>query len=118
MEKKLPGVFIMKPGATKYLSDAYGHTLYVSAADQAGTASADPVSNCSGSCLSTFEPFHETNFSVVGSLLTADFGSFVQPGKASIQVAYKGMPLYRAATDLKSGDMTGTSVSGFTAAVP
>jgi hypothetical protein len=26
--------------------------------------------------------------------------------------------LYRAATDLKSGDMTGTTMAGFTAAVP
>lgn len=118
VEKKLPGVFIMKPGATRYLSDSSGHTLYVSAADQAGTAVSDPVSNCTGSCLSTFEPFHETNFSVVSSLLAADFGSFVPSGRNSIQVAYKGMPLYRAATDLKSGDLTGTSVSGFTAALP
>jgi len=118
VEKKPPGVFIMKPGSFKYLADSAGHTLYVSAADQAGTALTDPVSNCSGSCLSTFEPFHETNFSVVSSLLNADFGSFVRPGKNSIQVAYKGMPLYRAATDLKSGDMNGTAVSGFTAAVP
>ena len=39
-------------------------------------------------------------------------------GKGNVQVAYKGRPLYRAATDLKSGDMTGTSVSGFTAALP
>jgi predicted lipoprotein with Yx(FWY)xxD motif len=108
----------MKPGSFRYLSDASGHTLYVSSADQAGTASSDPVSNCTGSCLSTFEPFHEQNFSVVTSLLIADFGSFVRPGKGTIHVAYKGMPLYRAVTDLKSGDMNGTSVSGFTAALP
>ena len=118
VEKKPAGVFIMKPGSFRYLADSAGHTLYVSAADQPGTLLTDPVSNCSGSCLSTFEPFHETNFSVVSSLLTADFGSFVRPGKNSIQVAYKGMPLYRAATDLKSGDMNGTAVSGFTAALP
>jgi predicted lipoprotein with Yx(FWY)xxD motif len=118
VEKKLPGVFIMKPGSVKYLSDSAGHTLYVSAADTVGTVVTDPVSNCSGSCLATFEPFHETNFSVVSSLAIADFGSFVRPGRDTIQVAYKGMPLYRAATDLKSGDMTGTSVSGFTAALP
>jgi len=118
VEKKLPAVFIMKPGSFRYLSDASGHTLYVSAADVPGTASSDPVSNCTGSCRATFEPFREQNFSVVTSLLIADFGSFVQPGKGNVQVAYKGRPLYRAATDLKSGDMTGTSVSGFTAALP
>jgi predicted lipoprotein with Yx(FWY)xxD motif len=118
VEKKLPAVFIMKPGSFRYLADASGHTLYVSSADVPGTASSDPVSNCSGSCLATFEPFHEQNFSVVTSLQIADFGSFVRPGKGTVHVAYKGQPLYRAATDLKSGDMTGTSVSGFTAALP
>jgi len=118
VEKKLPAVFIMKPGSFRYLADSSGHTLYVSANDQAGTASSAPISNCTGTCLETFEPFHEHNFSVVTSLLIADFGSFVQPGKGTLQVAYKGMPLYRAITDLKSGDMNGTAVSGFTAAVP
>jgi predicted lipoprotein with Yx(FWY)xxD motif len=118
VEKKLPAVFIMKPGNLKYLGDVGGHTLYVSAEDQVGTATSDPVSNCTGSCLSTFEPFHEKNFSVVTSLLIADFSSFARPGTSVVQVAYKGMPLYRAITDLKSGDMNGTSVTGFTAAVP
>jgi len=118
VEKKLPAVFIMKPGTTRYLSDSSGHTLYVSANDQAGTASSSPVSNCAGSCLETFEPFHAQNFSVVTSLLIADFGSFVRSDKGNLQVAYKGMPLYRAITDLKSGDQNGTAVTGFTAAVP
>jgi predicted lipoprotein with Yx(FWY)xxD motif len=118
VEKKLPAVFIMKPGATRYLADDAGHTLYVSSADQAGTALSVPVSNCTGTCLETFEPFHAQNFSVVTSLLIADFGSFVRPGKGTIHVTYKGMPLYRAITDVKSGDQNGTAVSGFTAALP
>jgi predicted lipoprotein with Yx(FWY)xxD motif len=118
VEKKLPAVFIMKPGSTRYLSDEFGHTLYVSSADQAGTLLSPPVSNCTGSCLTTFEPFHPQNFSVVTSLLMADFGSIVLPGKGSPQITYKGMPLYRASTDLKSGDQNGTAVSGFTAALP
>jgi predicted lipoprotein with Yx(FWY)xxD motif len=118
VEKKPPGVNIMKPGTFRYLGDVSGHTLYVNAADQPGTAMTDPISNCSGECLATFEPFHEKNFSVVTSLLMADFSTFVRPGRSTIHVAYKGMPLYRAITDLKSGDMTGTSISGFTAALP
>jgi predicted lipoprotein with Yx(FWY)xxD motif len=117
-QQKPPGVVIMKVGSAKYLGDAEGHTLYVSAADQLGSASADPVSNCSGTCLASFEPFHEKNFSVVTSLLVSDFASFVRHGKGGLQVAYKGLPLYRAATDLKAGDMTGLLVGGFTAAVP
>lgn len=118
VEKKPPGVNIMRPGSFRYLGDVSGHTLYISSADQPGTASSDPVSNCTGTCLTTFEPFHEKNFSVVTSLLQADFSSFVRPGRSSIHIAYKGMPLYRAATDTKSGDMTGTATSGFTAALP
>jgi predicted lipoprotein with Yx(FWY)xxD motif len=116
---KLPGVVIMsKTGSPKYLGDRSGHTLYVSSADQAASGENPPVSACSGSCLSTFEPFHEENFSVVTSLAMADFGAFVPVGTGALQVTYKGMPLYRAATDLKSGDMTGTASAGFTAALP
>ncbi|HEX7454355.1 MAG TPA: hypothetical protein VF294_18815, partial [Polyangiaceae bacterium] len=118
-QQKPPGVVILsKTGSPKYLADRSGHTLYVSSADQAGSSDKDPVSACSGSCRSTFEPFHEENFSVVTSLAAADFGAFVPPGTGALHVTYKGMPLYRAATDLKSGDMNGTASAGFTAAMP
>jgi predicted lipoprotein with Yx(FWY)xxD motif len=118
-QQKPPGVVILsKTGAPKYLADGSGHTLYVSSADQAASGGKDPVSACSGSCRSTFEPFHEENFSVVTSLAAADFGAFVPVGTTALQVSYKGLPLYRAATDLKSGDMTGTASAGFTAAAP
>jgi predicted lipoprotein with Yx(FWY)xxD motif len=118
-QQKPPGVVILsKTGSPKYLADGSGHTLYVSSADQAGSSDKDPVSACSGSCRSTFEPFHEENFSVVTSLAAADFGAFVPLGTGALQVTYKGMPLYRAATDLKSGDMNGTASAGFTAAMP
>jgi predicted lipoprotein with Yx(FWY)xxD motif len=118
-QQKPAGVVILsKTGSPKYLADWSGHTLYVSSADQAASGDKDPVSACSGSCLSTFEPFHEENFSVVTSLATADFGAFVPPGTGALQVTYKGMPLYRAATDLKSGDTNGTASAGFTAAMP
>jgi predicted lipoprotein with Yx(FWY)xxD motif len=118
-QQKMPGVVILsKAGAPKYLADSSGHTLYVSSADQAASADKDPMSACSGSCRSTFEPFHQENFSVVTSLAAADFGAFVPVGAAALQVTYKGLPLYRAAADLKSGDMNGTATAGFTAAAP
>jgi predicted lipoprotein with Yx(FWY)xxD motif len=112
-----PSIVIMKAGATKYLADAAGRTLYVSAADQVGSADLDPVSNCTGECLQTFEGFNDKKLSPVSVLEPLDFSVFVQ-GAGKLQLAYKGMPLYRAATDHKSGDMTGTLVTGFTAAVP
>lgn len=111
-----PSVVIMKAGTAKYLADVAGHTMYVSAADQPGTSDADPISNCTGSCLDTFEAFHEKKLSIVGSLDSRDFQVFVRHG-GGLQLAYKGMPLYRAATDVKAGDMNGTAVTGFTAAV-
>lgn len=117
-ELSLPSVTIMKAGANKYLADTAGRTLYVSAADQSGTADTDPVSNCAGACLATFEGFHNNHLSVVSSLDPLDFSVFVRHGAGGLQLAYKGMPLYRAATDLKSGDMNGTLVAGFTAAAP
>jgi predicted lipoprotein with Yx(FWY)xxD motif len=117
-EVSLPTVTIMKAGAVKYLADGAGRTLYVSAADQAGTLDADPISNCAGDCLATFEGFREKNLSLVSSLEPLDFSVFVRHGAGGLQLAFKGMPLYRAATDLKSGDMNGTAVAGFTAALP
>jgi predicted lipoprotein with Yx(FWY)xxD motif len=117
-EATLPSITIMKTGTLKYLADAGGHTLYVSAADQAGTLDADPVSNCSGDCLDTFEAFNAKKLSVVTVLEPLDFEVFVRHGAGGLQLSYKGMPLYRAATDKKSGDMTGTAITGFTAAVP
>jgi predicted lipoprotein with Yx(FWY)xxD motif len=117
-EVSLPSVVIMKSGMLKYLADADGHTLYVSAADQVGSAEADPVSNCQGDCREVFEGFHEKSLSVVTSLESSDFQVFVRSAAGGLQLAYKGMPLYRAATDLKSGDMNGMAITGFSAAVP
>jgi predicted lipoprotein with Yx(FWY)xxD motif len=117
-ETTLPSITVMKAGTLKYLADAGGHTLYVSAADVAGSAEADPESNCSGDCLDTFEAYHVKNFSAVTVLEPLDFQVFARKGRGGLQLSYKGMPLYRAATDVKSGDMTGTAVTGFTAAVP
>jgi predicted lipoprotein with Yx(FWY)xxD motif len=117
-EVAAPTVVIMKAGTLKYLADTHGRTLYVSAADQAGTQLEDPVSNCKGDCLDTFEPYHVKNFSPVTYLEPLDFVVFARRGAGGLQLSYKGLPLYRAATDAKSGDMTGTAVEGFTAAVP
>jgi predicted lipoprotein with Yx(FWY)xxD motif len=116
-EVKLPTVVIMREGNTRYLADTAGHTLYVSSADQVGNGSVDPESRCTGSCLSTFKPFSARNLAVVQSLEQDDFWSFVHPN-GSLQLGYKGAPLYRSKDDRKAGDMTGTATTGFTAALP
>jgi predicted lipoprotein with Yx(FWY)xxD motif len=112
-----PAVVIMKAGTTKYLADTAGHTLYVSAADQAGTGSEDPVSNCTQDCLTTFAPFHLKTFTAVTSLSANDFQVFVRKGQGGLQLAFKGQPLYRALTDVAPGTTNGTQVAGFTSAI-
>jgi predicted lipoprotein with Yx(FWY)xxD motif len=107
-------IVIMKEGSVKYLADGGGRTLYVSAADTAGSA---PVSQCSAACLQDFERFHQPNPSLVPSLEQQDFAVFLAGG-VELQLAYKGQPLYRARTDVKAGDATGTASSGFTVAMP
>jgi predicted lipoprotein with Yx(FWY)xxD motif len=111
-------VVILKAGTAKYLADGAGRTLYVSAADQVGTLDTDPVSACDKACLGSFAPFSRNHLSVVTSLEESDFSVFVHNGTDGLQLAYKGMPLYRARADLKSGDTTGLASAGFTAAVP
>jgi predicted lipoprotein with Yx(FWY)xxD motif len=117
-EVVLPEIVIMKVGTTKYLANTQGHTLYVSAADQAGTDGSDPVSTCADDCLDSFEPFHAKTLSVVTSLEASDFEVFVRKGKLGLQIAYKGLPLYLASSDVASGTMNGLEIPGFTAAVP
>jgi predicted lipoprotein with Yx(FWY)xxD motif len=110
-------IVIMKAGAVKYLADGGGRTLYVSAADTVGSGNSEPISACSGACLQTFERFRQKNPSLVPSLEAQDFSVFLADS-ATLELAYKGQPLYRARTDLKAGDATGTATSGFTVAIP
>lgn len=110
-------IVIMKEGAVKYLADGAGYTLYVSAADSAGSGSTDPVSACSGECLQKFERFHQKSPSLVPSLEQQDFSVFVT-GSFELQLAFRGQPLYRARSDDRAGNTTGTGTPGFTVAMP
>jgi predicted lipoprotein with Yx(FWY)xxD motif len=76
------------------------------------------VSACDKDCLVSFTPFRDRHLSVVTSIEEADFSVFARNGSGGLQLAYKGMPLYSAVTDEKSGDMSGLAITGFTAAVP
>jgi len=111
------GVVIMK-GTTlaKYLADGNGRTLYVYAEDTIGTSTSDPVSSCTGSCLTTHPRFWRNSLSVVSSLLPTDFAVFAQSSGQN-QLSYKGAPLYYAADDVRSGDINGAT-TGWSAALP
>ena len=114
-EVKLPAFVVMREGTARYLADTAGHTLYVSSADQVGNGSRDPASNCGGSCLTVFQRLNVPMLSVVQSLESDDFWTF-QNADGSLQLAFRGAPLYRALTDMQAGDVTGTATTGFTAA--
>jgi predicted lipoprotein with Yx(FWY)xxD motif len=112
------GIVILKgTTAAKYLADGNGRTLYVYDPDAKGTATTDPVSMCSGACLTEHPLFQRSRISVVSSLEPTDFSIFVQ-GHARQQVAYKGAPLYYSAADMRSGDQNGTTTPGWSVALP
>jgi predicted lipoprotein with Yx(FWY)xxD motif len=112
------GIVIMKgTTADKYLADGGGRTLYVFDQDTKGTATADPIGACTGSCLDAHPVFMKSRISIVSSLAPTDFSVFVQ-GHARQQLAYKGAPLYYAASDARSGDQTGATTAGWSMALP
>lgn len=92
-----------------FLVDAQGRSLYMFEADSSG------VSNCSGACALAWPPLTiasgqtpTASGSAEGSLL----GTLTR-GDGSIQVTYKGMPLYRFAADTAAGQTNGEGVTAF-----
>lgn len=92
-----------------YLTGEDDMTLYTFTADTANSGK----SACSGQCATNWPPFTvddkdelKAGTGVTGALdvITRDDGS--------LQVTYKGMPLYYYAADKKAGDTTGQGVGG------
>ncbi|HYO95666.1 MAG TPA: hypothetical protein VER33_14190 [Polyangiaceae bacterium] len=114
-EAVLPNIVVMRVGngATRkvYLADQLGKTLYKYDGDTVGTTATRPVSACTGTCLGDFEPFFLESIDPTTNLEPTDFRTF-QRGDGQLQLAYKGAPLYRAITDQRSGDMTGSTLPG------
>ena len=111
------GIMVMKGvDIMRYLADGEGKTLYVNDQDTKGTATTDPVSACTGACLADHPGFFRSRLSVVSSLETTDFSTFL-PGHGRAQIAYKGAPLYRSAADARSGDLKGAT-AGWSVALP
>ncbi|HET9721772.1 MAG TPA: hypothetical protein VFP32_01960 [Candidatus Saccharimonadales bacterium] len=91
----------------KYLADANGKTLYTYDKDTAG------VSNCSGSCLSTWPVYTATTT----TNLPANVDTITRSDGAK-QYTYKKMPLYYFSGDTKAGQVAGDGVDGFSLAKP
>jgi len=90
------------------LTDGVGHTLYWYAEDTA----AKP--GCTGSCASLWPPLMGMPHAASGVKLTG-LGTVRRPD-GSVQVTYKGHPLYTYAADSAPGQMKGTHVREWHAA--
>jgi predicted lipoprotein with Yx(FWY)xxD motif len=92
----------------KFLAGEDGKTLYTFKKDAAN------VSNCSGGCAQAWPPFTLDAGEQVkaGAGITGALTTFSR-SDGTMQVAYKGAPLYYYATDTKAGDVMGQGVGGF-----
>jgi predicted lipoprotein with Yx(FWY)xxD motif len=98
-----------------YLSAANGMTLYQSTKDS------NNVSNCTGACATAWPPYIVS--ATAAASLTADPGitgriGTIKRANGSLQVTYRGLPLYFFEGDAKPGDTKGEAVNGFTEVAP
>lgn len=84
------------------LNNKEGRSLYTFAKDSAGK------SNCNGGCAATWPAFTVAN----PAAADADF-TIMKREDGTQQWAYKGMPLYFFAGDVKPGDTNGDGQGGF-----
>ncbi len=91
----------------KYLVGAGGRTLYAFMNDEPGK------SNCSAGCASSWPPFTVAagEQPVAGDGVTGELGT-IDRGDGTLQVTYKGAPLYYFGGDAKAGDTNGQGVGG------
>jgi len=98
-----------------FLSAVNGMTLYQYTKD------ANNVSNCTGACATAWPPYIVS--AAVAASPTADPGTAgkigtIKRADGSLQLTYRGLPLYFFAQDMKPGDTKGEAVNGFTEVAP
>jgi predicted lipoprotein with Yx(FWY)xxD motif len=91
----------------QYLATSSGSALYTYGLDTSG------VSNCTGSCLTTWPIYVATSSS---ASLPANVKTFTR-SDGGLQYSYKGMPLYTFTGD-SSGQVSGDGVNNFHVAKP
>ena len=98
-----------------FLTGPDGKTLYVYANDTAANAS-----TCVDTCATNWPPLMATGGAApaAGTGVTGTLATFARPD-GSMQVSYKGKPLYYFIKDTKAGDTNGQGVGGkWTVAAP
>jgi predicted lipoprotein with Yx(FWY)xxD motif len=88
-----------------HLLAANGMTLYRYTKDTANT------SKCTGTCADSWPPYVSVGPLKASSSTPGKLATTTRPD-GSIQITYKGMPLYFWKGDTKSGDATGEGVGG------
>ena len=86
-----------------YLVDENGMALYWFTKDSVGQSA------CMGDCLKAWPAFTATSIVVPSALSVSDFGTIIR-ADGTIQITYKGYPLYYWVNDKKRGDVTGQNV--------
>src|SRR5262249_55215714 len=102
----------MTKGTSETFVNASGMAIYFDSTDTRGTGTSDPVSGCTGACLSSFPVFNPnvSKYVVPTRIDPTNFTTFVRPDGAT-QLAYKGWPLYTYSGDVAPGDTNGNSPS-------
>ncbi len=97
--------------APLYLANAGGRAIYLFLNDTQGTASEEPVSACTGGCVTSWPLVPITDPRVASLIGTNDFRVLDRPD-GETQAVFRGWPLYYYIGDTTAGDITGDGVNG------
>ena len=103
---KVPAYTVMigtNKAVGNYLVDGNGASLYYFTKDSVGQSA------CSGDCIKAWPAFTESSIVVPSVLKGSDF-STIKRADGTMQVTYKGWPLYYWVKDKQRGDVTGQNV--------
>jgi predicted lipoprotein with Yx(FWY)xxD motif/plastocyanin len=87
----------------KVLADSKGRALYIFAKDEAD------LNSCKGQCLVNWPIFHSDSLKVSADLKAEDFGMFTR-ADGTMQITYRGWPLYYYIKDQYPGQILGQNV--------
>jgi predicted lipoprotein with Yx(FWY)xxD motif len=92
-----------------HLVDHDGVSLYSFGQDLPGSAEKPAISNCTGSCLALWPPFHADTVLVQMGISAADVGE-ISRADGTKQTTFRGWPLYRYSGDGRAGDVNGEGI--------
>ncbi len=95
------------------LVEAKGLTLYTFKNDTAASGK----STCTGGCATNWPPLTVSGAATKASGISGDLATITRDDGTK-QVTYKGMPLYRFASDTAAGDAKGAAIANWAVAIP